>query len=178
MGYLLVHSAAAKSTPPNQQAEQAVISHVSAFRRAAASGDAIPASEATISGTVRRIGASTGPGVWASVNTAELCVQIAGGANACIAPEEFASRPLIVGASSHGSGTEEVAGVAPDGITSVTVDYQDGTSESTPVTDNGFYIVAKHAVKNFAWTTTDGVVHQGQTVTPAPDSSASATEER
>jgi hypothetical protein len=178
-GYLLLQTGAAKSATPNHQAAEAtVISHLGVFRRAAGPADTIPASDATIAGTTRRIGnSSSGPGVWSSVDTEQLCVQLAGGASACIPPEEFASRPLIVGSSSN-SGPEEAAGLVPDGITSVSVDYQNGTSETVPVVDNGFYIHAKYAVKNFAWTTTDGVVHQGQTVTPASSSTANATEER
>jgi hypothetical protein len=188
-GYVLVQSGTARSAAPDREAaEQAVISHVGAFRRAAEPADVIPAADATISGVVtRKIGdPSAGSGVWASLSTESLCVQLAGGASACIQPEQFAEgRPLIVGASSGPPGTkadghpssEEVAGVVPDGIASVTVNYQDGTSETTPVVDNGFYLDAKHAVKDVAWTTTDGVVHQGQTVTPAPATS-NATEER
>jgi hypothetical protein len=179
-GYLLSQTGTAKSASPNHQAaEQAAISHLSVFERAAQPSDTIPASEATIAGTTRRIGdSSTGPGVWASVNTEQLCVQLANGASACVSPEEFtASKPLIVGSSSNG-GNEEAAGLVPDGITSVTANYQDGTSETVSVTENGFYIQAKDAVKNFSWTTSNGTVHQGQTVTPASGSTADATEER
>ena len=166
--FLLLSSVGARSaTEPTPPSEQAVISRVAVFRRAAEPADAIPGLT-SLTGMTRSIGSSSsGHEIWASLSTAQLCVQVGeDGTSACIAPERFVRGPLIVGAGRSGPNTplsatppppQELAGVAPDGIASVTIVFGNGTSETASVVDNGFYIsAADRAVKQVDWTTTSG----------------------
>ncbi|MHB1860869.1 MAG: hypothetical protein ACYCUM_12335 [Solirubrobacteraceae bacterium] len=152
--------------------EQAVISRVAVFRSAAEPADAIPG-QTVLTGMTRSIGgSSSGHEIWASLSIAQLCVQVGeDGASACIAPERFTRGPLVVGASRSGPNTppsttppppQELAGVAPDGIASVTIIFGNGTKETAAVVDNGFYISgAGQAVKQIDWTTTSGELVTG-----------------
>jgi hypothetical protein len=55
---------------------------------------------------------------------------------------------------------EVVAGVAPDGIASVTVDFADGSKETATVHDNGFEVVAHGGMPSgFTWASADGQHH-------------------
>lgn len=155
-------------------AEQATIAKVAAFQRAAGPGDSPPGEETTVTGVVRRIGQPIpGHEVWGSVTPSdEVCVQLAEGASACTQPEQFGGAPLVVGGGEAAAGNPslrtpppgpaELAGIAPDGVATVTVYYAEGTSEAASVVDNGFYFkAAGRRVKQFKWTTTDGSVQAG-----------------
>jgi hypothetical protein len=162
LAFALTHSSTAKSA----DATQTALGKVAAFRRAARPNDPLPSGTATISGLVRRVGDASRAGVWASVNDTNLCVQLSGGASACIPTTTFGDAPLIVGASSAGPGAtageprpEELAGVVPDDIVSVTITLKDGSATTTPIVDNGFYADTEGPVASVSWTTSDGTVH-------------------
>lgn len=162
-------------------AEEATIAKIAVFQRAAGPADSPPSDETTVSGLVRRIGEPiAGHEVWGSVTPSdEVCVQLAEGASACTQPEEFGNKPLIVGGGSVGSsaptldapppGPDELAGIAPNSVTSVTVTYANNTSETASVVDNGFYLAAAgRRVKQFKWTATDGSVEAGPVLSSDP----------
>jgi hypothetical protein len=162
LAFALTHSSTAKSAND----AQAALGRVAAFRRAPQPSDALPSTTAAISGLVRRVGGATSAPVWASVDNTNLCVQVAGGASACIPTTKFGPAPLIVGASSGGPGatageprSEELAGVVPDDIVSVAITLKNGSTTTVPITNNGFYASTKGPVESVSWTASNGTVH-------------------
>jgi hypothetical protein len=179
LAFALTHSGTAKSA----DATQTALGNLAAFRRAARPNDQLPSSTATIpAGLVRRVGDTKGAEVWASVDNTNVCVQLAGGASACIPTTKFGDAPLVVGASNAGPGAtvgeprpEELAGVVPDDIVSVTITLKDGSATTTPIVDNGFYADTKGPVASVSWTASDGTVHSEASRASAHDG---AEEER
>jgi len=176
VSYLFLGSAAHSAITPTEhtlinEKAQATISEITAFQRPVGPADAPPASETTITGVVRKIGPSTAR-VWGSVTSRdEVCVQVAGGASACAPPEAFGEAPLVVGGSSgpgvssapatlSPKGESELAGIARNGIATVSVKYADGTAETASVVNNGFsFAPAGRQARQFEWKTTAGVTH-------------------
>lgn len=169
--YMLGGTPARSAQQAPTPAEESVISHVSAFQQSATGEDSVPG-ETLLTGTVRRIGSHLARRrVWASIAPTQDCVQVGeAGASACGAPERLEDEPLIVGStrttSLHLSAgkplppAEEWAGLAENGVETINVTYVDGTSETIPVVDNGFYVDAEgREVKSFSWTTDGGAVH-------------------
>lgn len=61
---------------------------------------------------------------------------------------------------SRPSGPLVLVGLAPNGVTSVSITYTDGTSDIAPVVDNGFHALSDgRRPAAFAWTTVDGKTH-------------------
>lgn len=152
-------------------AEESAITHVAAFEQAASSEDSVPG-ETVLSGRMRRIGShGARRRVWGSIDPTQDCVQVGEeGASACAAPERLEHEPLIVGASRTTSvplsvdqpppAPEEWAGLAENGVQAVEVTYSDGSTETIPVVDNGFYFDSgSREVASFAWITSNGAVH-------------------
>jgi hypothetical protein len=170
--YALGSSPAQSAQQAPTLAEESVISHVAAFQQGATAADGVPG-ETALSGRVRNIGAdSARQPVWASISPTEDCVQVGEeGASACGAPERLEDEPLIVGSTRTRSiphlsagepppPAEEWAGLTENGVETIEVTYDDGTSETIPVVDNGFYAVSGgREVKSFSWTTNGGTVH-------------------
>ena len=145
------------------------------FGHAATSGDAPPANSPIQGSVARRVG-SSGAALpeWALVSGSQLCMD--GGADGAFACVDLSNLPadqiFVMG---EGSGpsvapgspppsslpvAQELFGIAPDGVKSVTVDFSNGTSEQAPVVNSGFQMATDGRTRSsYNWTTADGVSH-------------------
>jgi hypothetical protein len=153
----------------------AALNGYSIFSRPAQSLDAVSAIPQLPSGALTRRQPSPYAGIsqWASVSGDEVCVFVKDAATgdtdgACNSAEYLASHHelLVERAYVGGSATPPtdqqanlVAGLAPDGVTSVSVKFADGSHVSVPVEANGFVYSLGSGVKKVsgvAWTTSSG----------------------
>lgn len=149
---LAVVSAApsARATDASYAHAQAA-AHFSVFAQPAAAGDALPAGSAYSGGTSRRIaGRARSFSAWAILRGSHLCVTVdagsgpaAGGPTACNSVRQL-TRPgqILILAAGTGSGTapQILAGLIPDGVSSVMISYANGSTAAVPVHDNGFAV--------------------------------------
>jgi hypothetical protein len=137
------------------------------FGRAARPSDALPARPAYTAGSgaiaaggiIRRIGPAGGAVTeWGSAKGDELCITVgasagvASGGPAACNQLAILSQPkeLLVMAAGSGGGASKsgdppppsqvVAGLAPNGVSSVTINFTNGTSAVVPVANNGFVL--------------------------------------
>lgn len=130
------------------------------FGHPAAMADALPTSSAYAGHAARRIARSEGTAAaWALIDGTQVCVTISGTGAAASGPaactsEATLSKPgqlLVLGPGSlpvSGPPTPAVGprvpqllvGLAPNGVSTVTVDSVDGNTATVPVVDNGFEI--------------------------------------
>jgi hypothetical protein len=128
------------------------VSHFSVFAEPASAADALPSGSAYAGGTSRRIAGSMQHfSAWGVLKGGQLCVTVdarsgpaSGGPAACNSISRL-TRPgqiLVLGASAGtGAAPQVLAGLTPDGVSSVTVSYEDGSTAAVPVKDNGFAVV-------------------------------------
>lgn len=126
------------------------------FGNSATSADALPVSSAYAQYQSRLIGPADGAISAFGVNEGDdqVCVTLsassgvgAGGPAACNSVSEL-SQPnelLVLAASSGTTSTtnpppQVLAGLVPNGATSVEIDFTDGSSVTAPVTNNGFLL--------------------------------------
>lgn len=138
------------------------------FGRSATSADALPSSSAYAPYQSRRIGPMDGTISVFGVDEGggQVCVTLsassgvgAGGPAACNSISEL-SQPnqlLVLAASSGTVATTDptpavVAGLVPDGASSVEVDFTDGSSAIAPVVNNGFVLTTDgRTPSGFKW---------------------------
>jgi hypothetical protein len=122
--------------------------------------DSLP-SEPTVSGTaVRHVGRPSAT-EWMTISNARLCVQDRSGAFVCVPVGNYAGRPLVM-EPGGASGADRIIGIAPDGVTSVTVLLPDGSTKTADVVNNGFSMALSGSAKAIQWTTSDGVNHTSE----------------
>jgi hypothetical protein len=170
---------AAQSEPP----ATTVVDHYSIFQRTASTSDSLPAGvdeEATV--TARRQQAdATDIMQWATATGETICVvdryTPASSPNgvrpdtnqSCNQVANLEAEHQLLVQSSLVGGTSStppkpglanvISGLAPNGVTSVTITFSDGTSLQAPVVENGFsyQIVGEpKAVSDVSWTTATG----------------------
>jgi hypothetical protein len=153
---------------PSAAQVQTAAAQFAVFGQAATAGDALPTQSAYSAGVPRRIGpSSSSVAVWGVVTAGQICVTVnattgpaAGGPAACNTPAELAepNQLLATIASSSGSGSQVIAGIAPNGVSGVTINFSDGSSVIAPVKRNGFLYIAPASVtfSGFAWTNAGG----------------------
>ena len=166
-----VRLASASSAPiltaPTSPEVQSAAQTFGVFRQVASPADALPAASAYKVGTARRIATSSsgGPSAWAVLTGEQICVTVdasggpaQGGPAACNTVGEL-SQPhqlLTLDASSGASGSgspQIIAGLVPDGIKTVTIDFKDGSSTVAPVNNNGFTYITTNGEdpSGFEW---------------------------
>lgn len=159
---------AATPAPPEVSAPtsaqlQAAASVFHVFNRASQAVDSPPSGSAYASGVSRRAGTSSGAlQAWAVSTGNQVCVTVytatgaASGPAACNTVVALnSSDQLLVDVSTTPatSSSEVIAGLAPDGVSNVTIDFQDGTSAVVPVVDNGFTYTTTDTktISDFSW---------------------------
>jgi hypothetical protein len=159
--YFVAHSSSAQSDSTQLTGSAATVaSEIGAFQAPETAEDALP-SEPTISGTLaRRIG-SASASEWATIDNARLCLQDESGASVCAPVESYSGNPLVM-EPGGANGPERVVGLAPDGISSVTAVFKDGSTKTADVANNGFSMAVSEAASQIEWTTSDGVNHKAE----------------
>lgn len=109
---------------------------------------------------------------WATATGEELCAVIdgttlvaTGAPSSCNSAARLrdSHELLVFGASASAAGSthtspEVIAGLAPNGVTSVTIGLANGTSQTVPVVDNGFHLMNPGAKpQRFTWKSASGV---------------------
>lgn len=118
------------------------------FDKPARAADSLPKGSAYADGVSRRIGNEARTfSAWAVVTADQVCVTVnassgaaSGGPAACNTTAEL-SKPdqlLTLQAQSSDSTYQAIAGIAPQGVSSVTIYFSDGSSTLVPVVNNGF----------------------------------------
>jgi hypothetical protein len=118
---------------------------------------------------------------WATVNGDEVCVVVSAAIGSMTAPDtdaacnseqyleshgELLTQSSFVGGSKTPPATSEanvISGLAPNGVTAVTVNFADGSHAEVPVEDNGFVYTtgsASKRVQGVAWKTATGQARQ------------------
>lgn len=174
LAYLTQSTPAQSAQQGPTAAQEAAISQVTAFQRAATAADSVPGAT-LLSGQVRRVGsAATARPVWASIDPTQDCVQVGQeGASACASPRRLAVEPLIVGSlrevgvrlspDQPPPPAEEWAGLAENGVEAIEARYADGSVEIVPVVNNGFYFATGgRRLAAVSWVTGGGAVHTYQ----------------
>jgi len=157
-------------------ASPGVVAQFSVFGRAAASGDTLPKDAGVIAQVIRAV-PTHDPTLqqWLTLNGNEACVVIEGQGGAEGAPSACADMEqphsadelLMLGASSGAAGSgaakgapSVLAGIAPNGVSAVTVTYVNGDAVSLAVADNAFHTFTHgRAPDTLTWTTASGVRH-------------------
>lgn len=134
------------------------------FNRPTRAADSLPAGSAYAGGASRRIGSSSGPlQAWAITSGNQVCVTVyassgpaTGGPAACntVATLNTSDQLLVdVSTTPATSSSEVIAGLAPDGVSNVTIDFQDGMSAAVPVVNNGFTYTTTDTkpISDFSW---------------------------
>jgi hypothetical protein len=167
-------SAAAGPAVPSQQ----VLGQFAIFTSSSSAVDKLP-SEAgptpAAASVVRSIATnSSAISQWATLNGKEACVVIDGTDGAQGAPSSCAdleapadeSELLTIAASSsdvpntRAGAATIVAGLAPNGVSAVTINLANGTAHTAPVVDNGFHLLTGGSEPTgYVWTTGAGVKH-------------------
>lgn len=160
---------AAAAAPPEVSTPTAAELHAAStvfgvFNRTADATDSLPAGSAYVGGVSRRIGNSSGPlEAWAVSSGDQVCVTVhassgpaSGGPAACNTVAELRKPDQLlvdVSTTPASSSLEVVAGVAPQGVSTVTIDFQDGTSATVPVVDDGFTYTTtdSETISSFSW---------------------------
>jgi hypothetical protein len=120
--------------------------------RAATPGDSLPATSPYLGGAARLVGPASGagqastsaPSAWLVVTHEQVCITIANGAAACnsLAELQKPDQMLSVSSTAIRPGSQPsptvIAGLAPTGVDSVTIHFQDGSTVVAPVTNDGF----------------------------------------
>jgi hypothetical protein len=155
-------AALASVVPPEQAAAFAIL------RRPATASDALPASMlpeqfvgiyGASPGLARRVrGLPQGVEAWLVPGNRSLCLVTNRGA-ACGADAALDRYGLAL-ESGSGSGAPSVAGVVPDGVTSVTITLANGSQQDATVVDNGYAATADgpSPIARFALNTSAGQV--------------------
>jgi hypothetical protein len=149
---LTLGSARARAQDP---AQLTAASMFAVFAKAPTPADALAATSAYSHYQSRRIAADDGAiSVFGVDEGGQVCVTLsassgvaAGGPAACNSVSEL-SQPnqlLVLGASSQTTSTtnpapQVLAGLVPNGVSNVEVDFTDGSSVDAPVTNNGFIL--------------------------------------
>lgn len=154
---------------------QAVAKQFGVFARPSSASDVLPADVGPTPATatvVRSIATGT-PSLseWATLAGNRTCVVINGtapgavGAPAACAelepPHEEGELLSIVAGETGYKKPTILAGIAPDGVTSVTVTLADGTTHAVPVVENGFHLATGGSEPTvYEWTSGAGVKHK------------------
>ena len=157
------------------QPSATLLSEYSVLSAPAAPTDALPTNAGVSAADARSV--STGDPTfkeWATATGDELCA-VVGGATlvATGAPSTcnsaarlrgshellvFGAGASAAGGTSTSPGPEVIAGLAPNGVTSVTIELANGTSQTVPVVDNGFHLMNPGArPQGFTWKSASGV---------------------
>lgn len=138
-------------------------------------GDSLPAASAYANGVARQIGIPSAQlSAWAVLKDGQVCVTVsgsgaaAGGPAACnslstlaepgqLLTLEAGEGPAGSSAAAQTAVYQVVAGLVPNGVTSVGVHYSDGSSASVPVTNNGFaMLTGGKTPTEFIWSSSGG----------------------
>lgn len=161
---LAAAAAAPVVTAPTAAQTSSAAATFGVFGQQAQAADSLPAESAYKVGTARRVGPSSGAvAAWAVVTGEQVCVTVnagtgpaAGGPAACNSPTELAqpNQLLILDAGSSDSSSHVIAGLVPDGVSSVTIDLGSAAPVSVPVTSNGFTYTtpAGELPSGYSWT--------------------------
>lgn len=158
------------------------LEHYQVLRRAATPSDAATADLPPGAQVLRR--QATGNSrlsQWISLGGGKVCVTVQGAATgatgqgtyrACNSESRLEASNQLVATSSYSSPpgspaptpgvSSLVAGLAPDGVSAVTVTFDDGSTRTAPVVDNGFHLTisgAPKSVKSFSWVDASGNAH-------------------
>lgn len=82
-----------------------------------------------------------------------------------IPADKIESDLLVLGAGGHrgSGGSALLVGLAPDGVSAISITYSDETTETAPVVDNGFHAAsAGRQPVSYRWTSADGKTHVKQ----------------
>jgi hypothetical protein len=152
-----------------------LLSEYSVLGGPAASSDALPRNAGVSAADARAV--STGESTlkeWATATGDELCAVVGGSTllaegapSTCNSAAHLRDNHelLVLGAGASnaaeaGTATEPevIAGLAPNGVTSVTIELANGTSQTVPVVDNGFHLMNPGArPQRFSWKSASGV---------------------
>lgn len=169
------HSSAAGPAAPSSQ----VLSQFSVWNSASSAADTLPADAgpepATASLTRSIATGSSDLSQWATLNGTQGCVVIEGtapgaqGAPSACANLETATAAnelltIAAGASNQPYARRLpetiVAGLAPNGVDSVTITLANGASHTVPVADNGFHLLTGGSDPvAYEWTSANGAKH-------------------
>jgi hypothetical protein len=141
------------------------------FNRPKSTADSLPTGSAYAGGVARRIGPGSGPlEAWAVSAGDRVCVTAyaesgpaRGGPAACdtVAALNGPDALLVDVTTTPATSSDEViVGVVPQGVSKVTINFQDGTSAVVPVINNGFTYTSTDAkqIHDFTWSAR-GVAH-------------------
>lgn len=178
--YLLLSST---SDASSGSVAAALTEHFAALSDASTSDTAVAEAAGLASSTPHSVATSdSAVKQWVAANGQELCVIAADAAvNGGISTPSYACAPiagkveteLLIMGSGGSSGESPfsktasaptstlITGIAPNGVTSVTITYANGHSESVPVAENGFHALSPAGVhpKSYTWTGPNGVEH-------------------
>jgi hypothetical protein len=183
--YFLSATPARSATDPPASQTASYVASYAALQSVATSADQMPSAAGLSDVTeARLVSVSTDPSpAWlATTSSGQLCVVVgASGGSGCVAESALASgtQLLIVGESVGATPSEPltqaqiqaeneagppppqvIAGVAPNGVSTVSVTYSNGTSTTAPVKDNGFEISpGGRSPVAFSWTDAAGTQH-------------------
>jgi hypothetical protein len=124
----------------------------SVLSHAATPRDSLPATSPYVGGAARLVGPASGagqastsaPSAWLVVTHEQVCITLASGAAACnsLAELQKPNQLLSVSSTATRPGSQPsptvIAGIAPTGVDSVTIHFQDGSAAVAPVTNDGF----------------------------------------
>ena len=144
-------------------------------------GTAFSSGHATITGdtgndTLIDSGSASGIQAWGEINAGQVCVYLgargshpegAPSGGGCNSASRLGGEPMIAGVrapSSHGNPAAPslLAGLVPDGVRSVVVNYADGSSQSVRVRNNGFALRITYRPIGFLWIDSHGRSHPVQ----------------
>lgn len=167
-----VGSATSSSAP-----QGAAKAEYSVLQRGASSQDGLP-SQADSAQEARRIATGSNVNQWITLSGTKVCVVVSGSdpvtqgvPSACGELDQMsqADGVLIGGwaqsaAAAGGSGASVTpsfwAGIAPNGVRSISVGTSDGANQTVPVAENGFHFASGgKAVRRFSWIAGDGRPH-------------------
>lgn len=165
LGFNLAAAPAAPAvTAPTAAQTSSAATTFGVFGQQAQAADSLPADSVYKVGTARRIGSpSASVAAWGVVTGEQVCVTVnaatgpaAGGPAACNSPAQLTqpNQLLILDASSSDSSSHVIAGLVPDGVSSVTIDLGGAAPVSVPVASNGFTYttLAGELPSGYSWT--------------------------
>ncbi len=147
--------AAPRATAPTSAQLHAAAAVFGVFNHSRKAGDSLPAGSAYADGVSRRIGSSSDLlRAWAVSTNDQVCVTLhapkgPAGPAACntVAELRNPNQLLVDVSTSSDSSSEVIAGVAPTGVSSIKIEFSDGTSATVPVVNNGFTYTASKSQK-------------------------------
>jgi len=150
-----------------------------AFRRSPRFVDAPPGWGVQSASHMSRLidsGSASGIQAWGEINAGQVCVSLgargshregATSGGGCNSASRLGGEPIIAGVRaplSHGNSAVPslLAGLVPDGVRSVVINYADGRSQSVRVRNNGFALRITYRPIGFLWIDRHGRSHPVQ----------------